>query len=89
MDLKKYFDIDLRTTLLFAVLGIVIGYISFLIKSNIASFVIMVIVLVAAKFLGQRMVKEKKDSKWWLGNGLVVYILLWFVAWTIFYNVLV
>ena len=89
MDLKKYFDIDLRTTIFFAVLGIVVGYVSFLVKSNIASLVIMIIVLVAAKFLGQKMVKEKKDSKWWLGNGMIVYILLWFVAWTVFYNVLV
>jgi len=37
----------------------------------------------------QKMVKEKKDSKWWLGNGMIVYILLWFVSWTVFYNVLV
>ena len=89
MDLKKYFDIDLRTTIFFAVLGIAVGYVSFLVKSNIASLIIMIIVLVAAKFLGQKIVKEKKDSKWWLGNGMIVYILLWFVAWTVFYNVLV
>lgn len=89
MDMKKYFDIDLRTTLLFALLGSIVGYLSFIIKSNTGSLVMMIVFLLAAKFLGQKLLKEKKDSKWWLGNGVIIYIFVWFITWTVFYNVLV
>ncbi len=89
MDLKKYFDAELRTTLSFMVLGVIAGYASFLSRSNVLSVIIMLVFLGAGWLLMQRVVKEKKDMKWWLGNGMVVCIFTWFVVWTIFYNVLV
>jgi len=30
--------------------------------------------------------KIKEGAKWWLGNGVIVYIFLWLIVWTIFYN---
>jgi hypothetical protein len=89
MDWKKYFDADLKTTLLFSVLGVIIGYVSFLARNNAASFVMMIIVAVVARFVIQKRSKEKKDAKWWLGNGIIIYIFIWFVSWTIFYNITV
>lgn len=89
MDWKKYFDADLKTTLAFTAVGIVVGYASFFLKNNTASLALMLVILAAGKLAVQKALKEKKDAKWWLGNGLVVYIFSWFVSWTIFYNVLV
>ncbi|MDI6720748.1 MAG: hypothetical protein QMD85_00045 [Candidatus Aenigmarchaeota archaeon] len=89
MGWKDYFDADLRTTLAFAALGIIAGFVSFEIKNNIGSFLLMLVFLAAGKFGMQRIVKEKKDMKWWLGNGIIVYIFVWFVMWTVFYNIMV
>jgi len=89
MDLKKYFDADLRTTIFFTVFGVIAGYASFISRSNLISIAILLVFLGAGRFLMQRVVKEKKDMKWWLGNGMIVCIFTWFVVWTIFYNVLV
>lgn len=89
MNWKKYFDVDLKTTLEFAAIGIVVGYVSFLLKNNMASLAVMLAIMGAGWLLMRKMVKEKKDAKWWLGNGLVIYAFSWFVSWTIFYNVLV
>jgi membrane associated rhomboid family serine protease len=83
---KKYFDIDIRTTLIYAVLGIIAGYISFIINEAGYAALAMIIILVVAAFATKKLLKIKQDKKWWLGNAVIVYILLWLVVWTIFFN---
>jgi hypothetical protein len=88
INLKTYFDRELRSSIIFAIIGIVIGYASFMINNSAIAFVLMVVVAVVAKSVLQGIMKIKEDFKWWFGNGMVVYIILWLVSWTIFYNVL-
>ena len=45
----------------------------------------MIAVLLIAGYVSEYIV-AKKGIKWWLGNGGIVYILLWLVTWILFYN---
>ncbi len=86
MTLRTYFDIGLRTTVIFALLGAVVGYISFLVNSTPFAFVLMIIVGVVSAFLMKKIMKISEEWKWWFGNGIVIYIFMWLIMWTIFYN---
>lgn len=87
MSLKSYFTGEIRLTLLFAALGVVVGYISFLMNNSLLSLLLMLIAAFGAKETIKRKRGIKESFKWWLGNGLIVYIFLWFITWVIFYNV--
>jgi hypothetical protein len=86
---KKYFDLDLRTTLIFAVLGIISGYVSFTISETSYAVLAMLVILAVVAFAVKTAFKIKQDKKWWLGNVVIVYLLLWFVVWTILFNVVI
>ena len=69
-------------------LGIIMGYISIFITAmigNIAAVVIGFALVVASGYLIERFI-GKKGMKWWFGNGIIVYVLIWLVAWTFFLN---
>ncbi|MCX6815468.1 MAG: hypothetical protein NT120_01270 [Candidatus Aenigmarchaeota archaeon] len=87
MSVKSYFDKELVATLVFAVIGILLGYFSFLLNNPPGSLVLMILIAAVVIFLFRQVVKIKEGFKWWLGNGLIAYIILWLVVWTIFYNV--
>ena len=86
MSLKTYFDMDLRTTVTYTVAAIIMGYVSFTIN-NTAYATLAALVALAAITLALRVLwKIKEGAKWWLGNGVIVYLFLWLIVWTIFYN---
>jgi hypothetical protein len=84
--LMSYFDFELRTTVVYTIAAIVMGYISFVINHTtyaaFASIFILLVVTAAMRYAW----KIKEDVRWWLGNGAIVYIILWMVVWTVFYN---
>lgn len=71
---------------LHTVAGIIVGYLSLLVGVTINAFGLAVIVLIALIFSLKKALKIDKDKKWWLGNGIVVYIFIWFVSWILFFN---
>ncbi|MBI4162307.1 MAG: hypothetical protein HY513_01380 [Candidatus Aenigmarchaeota archaeon] len=85
----SYLDNELRALLPFAVLGIIVGYASFLINYTSAAAVLMIVVAIAGKFAIAKVIKVKEDWKWWLGNAIIAYIFLWLVVWTILFNAFV
>lgn len=87
MGIKSYFEKDVVTTLLFAALGVVVGYASFLISTNAGALVLMLLVAVMTVVVLKKAAKMSEDFRWWLGNGLAVYVLLWLITWAIFYNI--
>lgn len=89
MKFKEYFDMEIKAVLLFFAAGIIVGYVSFLLNNTLASTALAVICAVVLTYVVNRRSKEKKDAKWWIGNGIFVFLVSWFVFWTIFYNVLV
>ena len=84
MGLKEYFDPELKATIAFSIIGIIVGYASFLIRNSLMALVVAIIVMGGTYFVLNS--KMKKDTKWWIGNGVVVYIFLWILVWSIFYT---
>jgi len=74
-----------KSTLLFAVAGVLAGYISFLFKNNYYALGVLIIGFVIASFAVQKLL-GKKEGKWIFANGGFLYILFWFVIWVLFYN---
>lgn len=86
MDLKAYFDVEIRTTLVYTAVAIVMGYVSFVINHTAYAAVAAILVMVVATFAMRFIWKIKEGAKWWLANGGIVYLFLWIITWTIFYN---
>ena len=85
----SYFDAELKALLPFAVLGIIVGVISFYINYTSAAAVLMIIIAIIGKVALGKILNVKEDWKWWFGNGIIAYIFLWLVVWTIMFNTVV
>jgi len=83
-----YFDTELKTTIIFAAVGIVMGYVSFLINYTSIAAVAAIVVFVVLHFVVKKLLKIQEEKKWW-STMAVVYFLLWLIVWTIFYNAVV
>ena len=86
MNIKSYFEFEVRTTTVYAVLAVAMGYVSFVINHTAYATVAALFVLVAATVLMRFAWKIKEGAKWWLGNGAIAYLVLWMIIWTVFYN---
>jgi len=87
MNLRSYFDKELTSTLILAIAGIIVGYVSFLINNTTTSFVLMIVIGIVVVFALKKSMKIQGEIKKWFGSGLIAYVILWLVVWTIFYNV--
>jgi hypothetical protein len=87
MSVRSYFDKELVTTVVFAIIGVAYGYFSFTLNNSPGALVLGVLIAAVVIFLFRQVAKVKEELRWWLGNGLLVYIILWLVVWTIFYNI--
>ena len=86
MDMKNYFDLELRSTFVHAIIGTIIGYVSFTINQPLLNLLLAIVVLAATIFIIRLVWKVQKNFRWWLGNGIVVFLFIWLAVWTIFYN---
>lgn len=86
MNIKSYFDVELRTVTVYAIAAVLMGYISFYINHTTYATLAMLVVLIILTFAMKAVLKIKEGVKWWLGNGVIVYLFLWLIVWTIFYN---
>jgi hypothetical protein len=65
--------------------GIFAGAVSFVVGNKMAAFAVMVVIVaVVIKVLERFLGKEK--FRWWFSNGVWIYIFVWIISWTIFYN---
>lgn len=85
MGIKEYFSSDLKTTLAYSLLGIAAGYASFAVNNPKTAFVLMLAVL-AASTAAMKFALKVPSYRWFLSNGVVAFLFVWFVVWTIFYN---
>ena len=86
MNIREYFDIDMRIAVLNVVAGAVVGYVSFVINEPLASFFVAVVAAALLSLSLNNLLKLNKDTKWWISNGLLIFIMVWFVSWTLFYD---
>ena len=71
---------------LHTVVGIVAGYLSLLVGGPVNALGLAIVVLIILVFVLQKLLKIQKNKKWWVGNGIVVYIFIWLVSWIVFFN---
>jgi hypothetical protein len=64
--------------------AIAIGWLSSHVDIMIAA-VAGIAVLVACKFISERMT-QRKGLKWWASNGVFVYLMFWLITWTVMFN---
>ena len=76
-----------KSTLIYTFAGIIVGYVSFLLRNNVFAFVLTVAVLYGMYFVLQKLLKTNEKFKWFLSNGGWIYLFVWFITWTIFYNI--
>ncbi len=86
MNFKEYFDIELRSNLINAVIGAIVGYLSFIVNQAGMNIIMMIVALGITAFAIKKLWKLSKDYKWWISNGVIMFIFMWFIVWTIFYN---
>lgn len=65
--------------------GIVAGAISSLLSANTSLFLAILILFLTGRGT-EVLIKEKKDFKWWLANGVFIFLFTWIVSWIFFYN---
>ena len=78
-------DLDAKATILFTILGIIIGYASFLINSPPVNFVIAVVVFAVIAAIVKNVLKIKEAKGWWT-NKIAVFFFVWLIVWTVLFN---
>ena len=75
--------------LIHSIVAVIVGYASLTLRSIFQSgwivAAVAIIVLVVMGFGLQRMV-GKRGLKWWVSNGLFIYLFFWLISWTMFFN---
>lgn len=84
--LKYYFDRELLSALTYAIIAVIAGYISFLVNQPKTALVVMAAFLAISTLFIRFTLRIKEKYNWYLKNGVMVFLFVWFVAWTLFYN---
>lgn len=85
MKNMKYFDEEIKATIANVIIGVVTGYVSFLLKQPLVSLAVAVVAFICLSFLAKKAFNVKKEKKWWLSPA-TTFFLAWIVSWTLFYN---
>jgi hypothetical protein len=67
------------------IMGLIIGYFSILFERALYSIGFAILILIITGYATEFVLK-KKGIKWWMTNGGVLYILVWFITWIFFFN---
>lgn len=78
--------VESKVTIAFAVLGIIVGYLSNLLMNNYLSVTAAIAFLYVGYQLFKMVFKINEKFKWFLSNGGWIYVFVWFIVWIIFYN---
>ncbi len=82
-------DPDLRATrisiIVHAVVAVIAGLISFQLPRALFGVAAGIVLLFITGFATERIVK-KKGMKWWVGNGLIMYLFFWYITWVYLVN---
>lgn len=70
------------------VIAIVIGWVSVQVAAasrTLFAGILGIVILLVIGYLIEK-VTGKKGIKWWFGNGVIIYLLVWLVSWVYFFN---
>ena len=83
-------DESMKSNIVFGAAGIVMGLVSPAISraTGFPAYVLvpLVIMIFAVKIGLEKMAKIKQPKGWWFSNGVLLCILVWFIIWTVLYN---
>ena len=65
--------------------AVLVAYFSLWIQNNVYAGVVGLVVLIAVGYPLERLT-GKRGFKWWLANGIVLYLLVWLVGWIYLFN---
>ncbi len=70
------------------ILGIIVGWASIQLAGMLGNWLTVLIGIVILIVFGYGMERllGKKGIKWWFANGIIIYLLIWLVSWTFFFN---
>ena len=68
------------------IFGIIAGYLSLYFSRFWFALGAVVALLIILGFITQKTFGKGKDRKWWLGNGVGIYILVWLATWILLFN---
>ena len=71
-----------------AAAGAVMGWVSIIITAMSRTLYAVILGLVVLYVIGFAVEKivGKKGFKWWAGNGLFIYLFIWFIVWVLLFN---
>ena len=84
-DRKKWWNMDLKFSLIFFALGSVMGLVGYVIDVPLRSGIIAIVAFIGIALLFQKTQNLKESKGWWFSK-FIVYIFFWFVTWTIFHT---
>jgi len=87
-------DVDAKLAGIHAVAGIIVGYLSFILKSvtptNYEAFAVLlaIIILIVVGNISERIFGKEAvgGTKGWLWSGILPYFFVWIIVWTILLN---
>ncbi|MBI4895103.1 MAG: hypothetical protein HY831_01290 [Candidatus Aenigmarchaeota archaeon] len=82
---KKWWNNDLKYSLVFLGLGIAMGLVSYVINVPLRAFLLSVVVFIISALVLNKVNKLSEGKGWWFSK-FVVFIFLWFVTWTVFHT---
>lgn len=75
-----------QSTIVYVIIGIIMGYASMLVNNNYIALVLAVVFLFLIAEILKRILKINEKFKWFWSNGGWLYVFVWFIVWIIFYN---
>ncbi|MBI5332038.1 MAG: hypothetical protein HZB65_00535 [Candidatus Aenigmarchaeota archaeon] len=84
-DRKRWWNTDLKFSLIFFALGVIMGFVGYVINVPLKSGIIALVVFIGAALLFQKTQNLKEGKGWWFSK-FIVYIFFWFMAWTVFHT---
>lgn len=80
---------EMISIIVYLIAGIFVGYASFLIKGNWSALLLAIVFLIAIPSGLKKAFGIKEQFKWFLSNGGLIYLFVWFITWMIFYNLVI
>ncbi len=77
-----------KSIITYLIFGIIIGTTSYYLNSSLMSLALTAIVLIALQSVLKVTMKIEEKFQWFMSNGGWLYIFVWFIVWTIMYNVM-
>ena len=82
---RKWWNTDLKFSLVFLLLGIAMGFVSYIIDVPIRSLLLSLAVFVGAALALKKLENLSEGKGWWFSK-FIVYIFIWFATWTVFHT---